>query len=176
MDQKPTVLFVHGAWHTNEGFAQVQNYLSDAGYGIKNVQLPSSTPNGPYVQGIDEDVEVVRNALNDVVETESDIILVVHSYGGIVGSSAAKGFWKKQRREKDKDGGIVHMVFISAVALDEGVSVKDGIGGKLPPWLTIHVHILLWLGRQTANACTGRELIHDISRECARDLLQRSIG
>ena len=138
-NQKPTVLFVHGAWHTNEAFAQVQELLSQAGYGIKNLQLPSSAPDGPWVQGISEDVEVVRSALSDLVETGADIIVVMHSYGGVIGSSAAEGFGKEQRREKNLKGGIVHLVYISAVVIDEGVSLKDGLGGDVAPWAIIHV-------------------------------------
>ena len=98
-NQKSTVLFVHGAWHTNEAFAQIQGLLSQAGYGIKNLQLPSSAPNGPWVQGISEE----------------------------------------QRREKNLKGGIVHLVYISAVVIDEGVSLKDGLGGDVAPWAIIHV-------------------------------------
>jgi pimeloyl-ACP methyl ester carboxylesterase len=139
MDQKPTIVFVHGAWHTNEPFEEVQGILGKAGYGIKHVQLASSTPNGPYVQDIDDDVEIIQNTLNDVVETESDIVLVMHSYGGVVGSSAAKGFWRKVRKEKGKDGGIIHLVYLCAIVLPEGVSLKEGIGGETGPWVKIHV-------------------------------------
>jgi pimeloyl-ACP methyl ester carboxylesterase len=139
MDQKPTVLFVHGAWHTNEPFAEVQQHLASAGYGIKNVQLPSSTPDGPYVQGIDDDVEVIRNALNDIVLTESDIVVVMHSYGAIPGSSAARGFSRAERHKQGKDGGIIDMVYMAAMVCDEGISLKARIGGKLGSWITVHV-------------------------------------
>ena len=74
-----------------------------------------------------------------MVETESEIVLVMHSYGGVVGSSAAKGFWRKERKEKGKDGGIIHLVYIAAIVLDEGISLKAGLGGELPPWVKIHV-------------------------------------
>jgi pimeloyl-ACP methyl ester carboxylesterase len=139
MDQPPTALFVHGAWHTNEAFAEVQSHLAKAGYGIKNVQLPSSTLDGPYVQGIDDDVEVIRNALNDIVLTESDIVVVMHSYGGLPGSAAAKGYSKAERHKQGKDGGIIQMIYIAAFIIDEGVSVTDTYGGEVAPWVTVHV-------------------------------------
>lgn len=138
---KPTVLFVHGAWHTNEAFGAVQTLLSKAGYGIKNLQLASSTPNGPYDADIADDIAVIQNALTDILSTnrDSEIIVVMHSYGGIPGSAAAKGFWRKQREEEGKKGGIVHLVYLASLALPEGVSLKMASGGEPSPWTTVHV-------------------------------------
>lgn len=153
MDQKPTVLWVHGAWHSPECFAEASKYLAAAGYGIKTVQLPSSSHNGPYVQGIDDDVEVVQNALNDIVLTDSDIVVVMHSYGGVPGSSAAKGFSKKERHAKGKDGGIIQMVYMCAFAIDEGEAVTTKSGGKVSPWVTKHVCLSLTCALNQLDQC-----------------------
>jgi pimeloyl-ACP methyl ester carboxylesterase len=161
MDQKPTILFIHGAWHTNEAFGQVQNYLAEAGYGIKNVQLPSSSVEGPYVLGIDDDVEVIRNALEEIVHAKGDVVIVMHSYGGIPGSSAVRGFSKTDRQKQGKDGGVTQMIYMTALALDEGVSLKSGIGGSLAPWVTVHVRSSLSQFSLPPNRHSGRGHLHD---------------
>ncbi|KIW04292.1 uncharacterized protein PV09_04588 [Verruconis gallopava] len=139
MDGLPTVLFVHGAWHASEHFAPVQSELASHGYSIKAVQLPSSTDGNNYIQGIDEDVEAIQNTLSDIVLTDGDIVLVMHSYGGIPGSSAAKGFSKPERLAKGENGGIIHLIYIASFALEEGLCLIDGIGGQLAPWVKVHV-------------------------------------
>lgn len=59
----------------------------------------------------------------------------MHSYGGVPGSSAARGLGKVQRVGEGKTGGVVGLIYISGFVLPGGASVADGQGGQLPAWV-----------------------------------------
>ena len=59
----------------------------------------------------------------------------MHSYGGVPGSSAARGLGKVQRVGEGKKGGVVGLIYVSGFVLPGGASVADGQGGQLPAWV-----------------------------------------
>jgi hypothetical protein len=65
-----------------------------------------------------------------------DVILVMHSYGGVPGSAAAKDLSKEERAKESKPGGIVRLVYLAAFPIEEGVSLDD-LGGSLSSWCQV---------------------------------------
>jgi hypothetical protein len=135
MTSKSAVVFVPGAWHTPESFDTAASFLNEAGYDYQGVSKPSSTLKPPFPTGLDEDVEVIRAAILKAADAGKDVVLAMHSYGGIPGSEAAKGLSKEERAKEGKPGGLVNLVYISAFALAEGVCLQSG--GKISPWCQI---------------------------------------
>lgn len=79
---------------------------------------------------------VLENSLLPLIEGEGkDVVLVMHSYGGIPGSGAAKGFGKAARKMAGRKGGVIGLVHVSGFVLPEGLSCVDGQGGSLPAWI-----------------------------------------
>lgn len=83
--QKPTIVIVHGAWGGSWAFRQVDSLLTERGY---TVYRPSLTGLGERVHLATPDIDLSTH-INDVVnmllfEDLHDIILVGHSYGGMV--------------------------------------------------------------------------------------------
>lgn len=138
MSAKPTVVFVPGAWHNSEGFEAVAALLKAAGYGYRGLHLPSVTSNGPFIQS-NEDAVFVLQAVTELVEAGEDVVIVMHSYGGIPGSSGAKGLSKEDRAKEGKQGGVIAMVYMTALAVEEGVSMYDAASGNFAPWIKVHV-------------------------------------
>src|SRR3954454_1595983 len=77
---KPTIVLVHGAFASPDGWGPVADALHKDGY-------PTATP----ALGLDSvacDVAIVRSTLDSI---PGDKILVGHSYGGFVITNAASG-------------------------------------------------------------------------------------
>ncbi|KAK9781027.1 putative AB hydrolase-1 domain-containing protein [Seiridium cardinale] len=135
--QKPTVLFVHGSWHQPSHFARVRKVLEDADF-------PTSCPLQPSIGslppiGLMEDAQCIRDELKGLIEDESkDVIVVAHSYGGLVTTQAVdEAFGKKQREERGQNGGVVQLHFMCAFMLSINTSLADTFDGNLPPWIVM---------------------------------------
>ncbi|RDW74232.1 hypothetical protein BP5796_07674 [Coleophoma crateriformis] len=114
----PIFLLVPGAWHKPSTFSKLRRFLSDNEYESLSVALPS-TGGVPATKSTEEDVEVVKNMIEDIVSTGRDIILVCHSYGAIPTSEACKYFTDA----KEGRGRIRGMLFLCAFALPPGTDL-----------------------------------------------------
>jgi pimeloyl-ACP methyl ester carboxylesterase len=75
--QIPTVLFVHGSWHTPWHFTRIREIFEDAGY-------PTTCPRQPSVGalppiGLLEDARCIRDELERLISEDKDVIVVAHS-------------------------------------------------------------------------------------------------
>lgn len=129
---KPTIVFVTGAWHSPELYKPLTSALESAGYTVKAPHLPSV---GGEQDSFKEDVNVVREAIEASVTAGQDVVIVMHSYGGVVGSEAAEGFSRLDKPSGDRErGSVVHLVYVTAFALAEKKSLSSALGGKPLDW------------------------------------------
>lgn len=135
--KKPTVLLVPGAWLRPSTYDALLNLLQDTGYPTLYASYPSLNPADPFTAHCAADSLSVREkVLLSLVEAQGmDVVLVMHSYGGIPGSVAAHGLDKVQRMKEGRQGGVLGLIFVSGFVVGEGASVADGQGGSLPPWV-----------------------------------------
>jgi pimeloyl-ACP methyl ester carboxylesterase len=116
---KPTIVIVHGAWGGAWAFRKVDAELRDKGY---NVYRPQLTGLGERVHlarpdiGLSTHIEDVVNMI--LFEDLHDIILVGHSYGGMVITGVAD-------RVPDR---IKRLVYVDAFAPIDGESASSIIG------------------------------------------------
>jgi len=123
------VVFVHGAlvfdgawwWH------RMVEPLAALGLGTRTVELPSCVPSpgasgGEAPGDMYADADAVRAALE---EEDEPLVLVGHSYGGMVITDAAAGH-----------GNAEHLVYVTSVMpeLDEPLSSFGG-GREPGPWM-----------------------------------------
>ena len=99
---KPTVVLVHGAFADASGWTQVIDGLQRRGY-------PVLAPANP-LRGVATDAAYLRNVLAQI---KGPIVLVGHSYGGFVMTSAATG-----------NANVKALVYIAAFAPAEGETVQ----------------------------------------------------
>ena len=95
---KPTVVLVHGAWADGTSWQHVIPLLDRDGYPVVAVQIPLSS--------VADDVATTRRVIRN---QKGPVIVVGHSYGGMVMSGAAAG-----------EPNVKALVFISAFAPDAG--------------------------------------------------------
>jgi pimeloyl-ACP methyl ester carboxylesterase len=115
---RPTLLFVHGAWHGSWCWEPLRQVLEERGWTTTAVDLPTMHAPDKAALGMAADAEAVRAAIG---ATDGDVVVVAHSYGGIPATQGAGA------------GNVTHIVYISAFVLDLGESLSSGAGGQ-PDW------------------------------------------
>lgn len=150
---KPTVLFVHGSWHTPKHFAPVREVFEKAGF-LTSCPRQPSVGNLPPV-GTMEDAQCIRDEVARLVEGEGrDIIVVAHSYGGVITTQAVEQrFAKKERVREGKSGGVSRIVYMCAFLLEVGQSLVNALGGTLPPFIPVDVSFHPFVYRALALRC-----------------------
>lgn len=106
----PTVVLVHGAWHTPWHWQEVAAGLRDQRIPVETVDLPSCRPE----RG---DLYADSAAIRAVLDRHDEVVLVAHSYGGIPATDAATAHPSVRR-----------IVYLSAYMADLG----ESLGGFEP--------------------------------------------
>jgi pimeloyl-ACP methyl ester carboxylesterase len=105
----PSVVLVHGAFADGSGWEGVYKILRSDGYPVSIVQNPTTS--------LADDVAVTRRA---IAAESGSVILVGHSYGGVVVTEAGN------------DPKVVALVYINAYVPDKGESLKTLLDNTPP--------------------------------------------
>lgn len=144
---RPTIVLVHGGWQGPEIYSLITPGLETAGYSVVAVTLPSagSVPAQPDMSG---DVNIVRNAVTSTLAIGKDVVLVMHSFGGVVGCEALKGIKQDEAglvMESDgavKVGRVVKLAFVAALLFPEGKATRnEGRGSEPVPGFVCEVRL-----------------------------------
>ncbi|KAK4499125.1 hypothetical protein PRZ48_009637 [Zasmidium cellare] len=128
-----TVVFVPGAWHNPQCFSLVAKQLRDAGYSTNLVTLPSVGAS-PFLEDFQPDVAKIRSAIQKAADQGHEVIVVVHSYGGVPSQEAIQGLDLHTRQKQGLSGGVAHIFFCCAFIVPPGQSLVSAFGGEHPPW------------------------------------------
>jgi pimeloyl-ACP methyl ester carboxylesterase len=119
---RPVVL-VHGAWHGSWCWERVTPLLEEQGLVVRTLDLPSVGAEPGDAADLSGDAAAVRALLDEI---EGPILLVGHSYGGMVVTQAAAGHTAVRR-----------LVYLCAFMPDEGESLFQLTGGEPAPWIRL---------------------------------------
>ena len=136
--QKPkgTLVIMPGTWHLPSAYDDLKSNLEVAGFSVHVQNFPSLDAVEPDAATCQADVDAARQQLLGLIEGGGQEVLVVcHSYGGIVGAGAAQGLSQRARRKQGKQGGVLGLVFITAFIVPEQISLGDFMGGKGAPYI-----------------------------------------
>ncbi|KAI4184517.1 MAG: hypothetical protein LQ346_006106 [Caloplaca aetnensis] len=130
----PTIALVPGFWEGIEPFGDVIHLLRKQGFPIMICPLVSTGTTSPGNPSMEDDIAAIRNPIEAAVMEGGDIVVVMHSAGGFLGSNAIEGLGAKARKEQGRTGGVVGLVFITGALFPEGFEhgdlpfgeVKDG--------------------------------------------------
>lgn len=148
----PTLVFVPGAWHRAACYDKVAKILREK-HKLKciSVTLPSTTGNPAAT--FKDDLDAARKAISGETSSGRDVVVVAHSYGGIVGSSAIKGFARPQETavkntppaskstgaqqtdvsQSPTAGSVIGLILIASGHNFTGLSFMDPFFGRPPP-------------------------------------------
>lgn len=136
---KPAVLLVHAGFHLPETYAPFLTELSAAGFVVRCPRLPTNGDVKPPKATLYDDVAAVRAEILNLMSAGHRIIVISHSYGGLVASEAitedlyAKKKEKKKNsddengkeKEKEDSAGVVRLVYLSAWLLQPNTSLPQ---------------------------------------------------
>jgi len=108
-DPVKSIVLVHGGFVDGSGWQDVYKILKKDGYDVTIVQNPTNS--------LADDVAVTKRA---IAAADGKVILVGHSYGGVVVSEAGT------------DEKVAGIVYIAAFAPDKGESVASLIANPAP--------------------------------------------
>lgn len=133
----PTILLIHGAFGGSTGFDRVAPLLEQAGYPTVRAEYLSTNSEKPAEVTAQKDIDFVRKEyLAPLVQKAGkDIIIVVHSFGGVIAGGSANGLSKTDRKAQNLPGGVLGLVYISGNLVHEGQTMVDSVGGEWPAWL-----------------------------------------
>ncbi|KAI1424667.1 Alpha/beta hydrolase fold-1 [Xylaria sp. FL1777] len=132
----PIIFFVPGAWHSPWVFDGVRSILSARGFGTETSSL-ATVGSADSSVGLSNDAAKVRSALTKLIDNGKEVILVVHSYGGVVASNAVQGLGIEQRTGNGVQGGIVMILYLAAFAIPTKTNFLTALGGSNLPWWKI---------------------------------------
>ena len=115
-----TILFIPGFWEGSAPFTRVTALLQSQGYSTQIATLPSTGKASPGNPSMKDDIAAVRSAIADLVNAGKDVVLVLHSAGGFLGSNAAEGLDAKARKLAGLRGGVSKIVFLAGAVFPEG--------------------------------------------------------
>ncbi|PSN72077.1 alpha/beta-hydrolase [Corynespora cassiicola Philippines] len=119
---KPTLVFVHGAWHTPKHYTKMRTGLQKSGFEVHIPHLPSVSEARPPVGDMYTDTSLIRSYVEGLVEAGRKVVVVGHSYGGFVATNALYdlGLETRQKADPTVTGGVTHLIFLCASAFDVG--------------------------------------------------------
>lgn len=111
---KPIIFLVPGLWEGSMVYAQVRTLLESAGYKTQAAALASTGKLSPGNPSMEDDITSLHAAIAAVIQEDQEVLLVLHSAGGFIGSEAMQGLDVKHRKEAGLKGGVVGIVFLAA--------------------------------------------------------------
>ena len=107
-----------------------------------------------------DDALAIRSELIKLIEYESEtVIVIIHSYGGLVGCEAIpEELAYSTRQAQGLSGGVVHLFFFAAFLLGKGQSVLEVFGEspnndvKVIDFVTNRNKLTLYSSRMAATA------------------------
>ena len=148
--QKPTIVLVHGAWADSSGWNESIEKLQRKGYTALAVATPLRSLHG--------DAAYLRSVLASI---SGPIVLVGHSYGGMVLTNAAIG-----------NPNVKALVYIAAFAPDEGerqieLILKNEGSQISPATLTVRPYPGGGLDSYITPSLFRQIFAHDVSEKTA---------
>ena len=166
MSEFPTLVFTPGAWHQPTCYNKVMNALKEQ-YGIHCISFSLPSTSGNPKATFKNDLDAARTAIAHETAQGRDVVLIAHSYGGMVANSAIKGF--TALRDEDSHGRVVGLVLIASGFTLTGLSFMDPFFHIPPPTWRVN--------KETGFAdfvTPPRQLFyHDLPEEEAEEWVER---
>ncbi|KAJ7849413.1 hypothetical protein B0H14DRAFT_2765628, partial [Mycena olivaceomarginata] len=129
---KPTIIIIPGSFSLLYTYDAVTAELVAHGYPVEGIELET-------VGRRDKAPGLSPPLASRLADEGKDVVLVPHSYGGLVACEASKGLAKSVREKEGKQGGIVRIVFVTAVVGKEGQGLTDVMGDTKLGYITVEL-------------------------------------
>lgn len=130
---KIAILLVQGSFQLPEAYGKLASALCSRGFLVVQPDLPSQTDHncpGFAKRDLSDDSRAIETeAKRLVIDEGKNVMVVMHSYGGLVGSNAIpEDLSLQSRRRAGFTGGISSLFYFATFVLDQGQSVLGTFG------------------------------------------------
>jgi pimeloyl-ACP methyl ester carboxylesterase len=131
--KKLAIVVVQGSFHTPQVYHRLTERLKHHGHATFQPGLPSCSKIDDAdfpSKTLHDDSAVVKSVVEQLVtEQNRTVFVIMHSYGGLVGTNAiSEELSCTYRKSAGLLGGVVHLFYIAAFVLDVGQSVLGTFG------------------------------------------------
>ncbi|KAK5096470.1 hypothetical protein LTR24_002535 [Lithohypha guttulata] len=129
-----TFVLVPGSFTIPAEYDKVEGLLKDRGHKVKPVSLLSANDGTRMPPAtVEEDTAHIREELLSVLDAQRhNVVMCVHSYSGVPGSSALRGLSKPDRLAAGKDTSVLGIVYVGSFLPVVGQSLRDILGEAMP--------------------------------------------
>jgi thioesterase domain-containing protein len=121
---KPAIIIIPGSFSPLSFYTSIISELKCHGYSAYGIEL-ETVGRRDTAPGMYDDAAAVASLVSQLADEGKDVVLAAHSYGGIVACEAAKGLAQSVRGKEGNQGGVVRIIFVTAVVASEGQSLMD---------------------------------------------------
>ncbi|KAF2170208.1 hypothetical protein M409DRAFT_19811 [Zasmidium cellare ATCC 36951] len=132
------IVIVHGSWHVPQHYSLLIEALNKKGFeNVHYPRLPSAVNALPLppTATLAHDSLTIHQKVESLADAGHPILIIMHSYGGVVGGNALSDLLWPQRQAANKLGGVVHLVYAAAFVIPGGTSLLTPFNGAMVPWL-----------------------------------------
>ncbi|KAJ6004916.1 hypothetical protein N7540_012715 [Penicillium herquei] len=115
------ILIIHGAYFLPAAYEAFSERMIEAGLTVRCSRLPSCGDTIPPTALLEHDVNAVQEAAKELIATNHKIIVLAHSYGGIVASEAITS----DLYSINGSSGVVSLIYLAAWLLVPGQGLDD---------------------------------------------------
>ncbi|KAL4937772.1 hypothetical protein BDV06DRAFT_232365 [Aspergillus oleicola] len=123
LNPNPTIVIIHGAWHNPTHYSGLAGGLRALGHEVLVPKLLSMNGARPPTSDLYTDTEQICSYVESLADAGHRLVVMMHSYGGQVGTNALARLDTRTRRELNLPGGVVRLIYMCAHALTEGTSM-----------------------------------------------------
>ncbi|KAJ5827346.1 hypothetical protein N7447_004109 [Penicillium robsamsonii] len=136
MATPPTLVFIPGSWHKPTCYDEVTKLLQGHKLKCISITLPSTTGNPAAT--FKDDLDAVREAILTETINGRNVVVIAHSYGGMVGNSAIKGLtqprdFTESQNQAPTTGYVIGLILIASGFTLSGLAFMDPFFGHPPP-------------------------------------------
>ncbi|OIW23398.1 alpha/beta-hydrolase [Coniochaeta ligniaria NRRL 30616] len=152
MSNLPTLVFVPGSWHQPTCYSKITKILQEK-HKLKCVAITLPSTTGNPAATFKDDIDAAREAISRETADGRDVVVIAHSYGGMVGNSAIKDYTRPrdavessstplstsvpgghtQLSQTPTAGHVIGLVLIASGFTLTGMSFMDPFFGHPPP-------------------------------------------
>ncbi|KEF56427.1 uncharacterized protein A1O9_08008 [Exophiala aquamarina CBS 119918] len=172
---KPTIVIIPGSFSPKSFYFTTVDKLREYGYEALVNDLPSASRLPPEEAAtMYEDADYFRAVAEKLADEGKDVVFVTHSYGGVVGTEAAKGIVKTDRQAAGKPGGIIRLVYVTSVVPSPGNSLRSLMGDLVPSFIEVEGGFMYHADPESSAKLTFSELPLEKSIEEVKKMSRHS--
>ncbi|KAI1320763.1 alpha/beta-hydrolase [Xylariaceae sp. FL0255] len=128
-----TLILVPGAFGTPGGFEKIIPHIGELQ--TYPGSYPSCDPPDALNANCSDDIKTLRSTLLSLLDQGKNLIVLAHSYGGVVAGGAIKDLDPLSRKARGYASAVVGLIYVAGNITLEGETLLEAIGGAYPPFI-----------------------------------------